>query len=382
MLAAATTILVKQHPIWSRSSSSTIGGSQQETAQGPLPLPLAKVSSQETAAPELAELAALRTEGVDVLARLMERFPDAPEAIAVLAQAHYRFGDSAAAESCWQKCLGLAPGYLDAYFKMAYIEMERGQYEKAEAHLRDLLKLTPESPYALVDLAETLIKQGRAEEATALLRQSLEIDPQSADAFVLLGSAHFQDKDYRAARDSFAAAATIAPEYPDAYHGLAAACARLGETEKAGEYREEYEVLKSKAEEEDPGGLLRDLSSMQAALFKICAAAGEVYHARGDRWEAERHWLRAVALEPDDTSCRASLALLYEQQGKASDALRMLDELANIDPKDPRYYLMRGNLLAKLEDYNAAEAAFQRALELEPDNAQYRRLLETIRQRH
>ena len=62
--------------------------------------------------------------------------------------------------------------------------------------------------------------------------------------------------------------------------------------------------------------------------------------------------------------------------------LRMLDELANIDPKDPRYYLMRGNLLAKLEDYNAAEAAFQRALELEPDNAQYRRLLETIRQRH
>lgn len=381
-LVATATILVKQQSIWPRRPSSTGNGSQHTTSQGPLPLPLVAVPTQETSTPELAKIGALRAEAVQFLTRLMKRFPDSPDAIAVLAQAHYRFGDSAAALSCWQRCLGLAPDYADAYFKMAYIEMERGDYEKAEAHLRDLLNIAPGSPYVHVDLAETLIKQGRTDEAVRLLRKSLEIDRESADAFVLLGLMDLQSRDYQAARDNFASAIRIAPDYLDAYHGIAAAYARLGEEDRAREYREQWEVLKGNARQEDPGGLLRDLTSMQGVLVKICASAGDVYLAQGDEAEAERHWLRAVAVDPNDRSCRMSLASLYGQQGRIAEALRMVNELAECDSNDPRYAAMRGNLLSRLGDYDSAEKAFLQAIELDPDNAQYRRLLDMIRQRH
>ena len=248
--------------------------------------------------PDGARILELRAEAVAMVRKLVERFPDSPDAVAVLAQLHYRFGDSRAALVCWQHALELDPGYLDAYSKMAYVWKERGNYERAETCLRSVLRRAPAALSARIDLAEVLLDQGRADEAVTLLEELDSSDPRAAAGFVLLGQAYLLRRDYGRARDCFEQAVRIAPKYPNAYHGLATACARLGEADQARRFRERFETLKSRGTH-DPGGALRDLNSMRRALYNVHAAAAKVYLAQGERAEAERHWRRAAEVESD-----------------------------------------------------------------------------------
>lgn len=64
------------------------------------------------------------------------------------------------------------------------------------------------------------------------------------------------------------------------------------------------------------------------------------------------------------------LAIAWLQQGEAAQALRELDLALPACGKRPRLHLLRGELLAELGHRDAAQAAFDRALELDPDQAQ------------
>jgi len=328
----------------------------------------AEARSLARVSPELAEVAALKREVLDAARRLVNDFPTDPAALAVTAQLQYRLGNSARALECWQECLRFDPGFLDAHFKMALITAERGDYHQATAHYRDLLAAAPGTLHALTGLAEVLVNLGETQEAIALLQQARQIDAASPGVLMVLGQALLQTEQYTLAKQSYEQVLHLAPGNTRAYHGMATACARLGLADQARQYREQYEKLRvaEKTAYPDPGGVQRDLQSMRQCAALVHQAAADVYTAHGRSREAADHWRKAARADAGDVASREALVAICRQEQKTEEALKLLAELCQLQPENPRYVLLRGSLLAQQDRFDEAERAFLEACRLAP----------------
>jgi tetratricopeptide (TPR) repeat protein len=81
--------------------------------------------------------------------------------------------------------------------------------------------------------------------------------------------------------------------------------------------------------------------------------------------EAENLLRRAVQLAPADIASLNALGLCLLRQERPQEALATFDEIVKLDPALPFVFASRGNSLMDLSAIGAAEASYQRALELD-----------------
>jgi tetratricopeptide (TPR) repeat protein len=315
------------------------------------------------------ELVALEREAVRVANEVAARYPASAAAQAVVAQLQYRLGRAQNALHAWEHCLRVDAGYLDAYSKMASIAREMGDFAAAERHLRKALDFAPENTALYLELGEVLLDQSRLEAALDALAKVPATGPEATAAHVLRGQIYLQQKRYEEANAQFEKAVRDAPDYAHAYHGLATATARLGDLKKAAEYQRRFDTLRSthRSRYPDPGGVARDLASLQKCVALTHTAAGQVYAAQGDLAAAEKHWQRAGEVFPEYTASRELLMGLYQRQAKPQDVRRLLEELAEIEPHNPRWLLQLGNDHALAGRFDAAAETFQQATAAAPE---------------
>jgi tetratricopeptide (TPR) repeat protein len=353
-------------------------------AESPGPRPVATESwgealSVESAA-ELFDLPtdvpqtveALKEEAIQACRCLVADLPERPESHTVMALTYKRFGRTAEAIDCWQKSLQINPSFSPAYFGQAAVAAEKAEYEKAEALLRKAIRLNPQLPGAHNLLTEVLLDQGKAEEALSVALEHRKLFPESHEGRFWLGQAYLQLKDYENARKSHEEVIQLAPDFTLSYHSLALICARLGEREKAKEYRQKFAGLKRTDMERDRGRnkLFRDLPYQRGTAANAHLCAGNVQLRVGSPRKAEAHWVRGVAVAPERTDCREDLAALYEEQGRLHDALRLRQELVALEPDNADYQTAVASLHARLHHFDAAEAAFRQAIETAPQRAE------------
>ena len=85
--------------------------------------------------------------------------------------------------------------------------------------------------------------------------------------------------------------------------------------------------------------------------------------------EAEAHFKRALALDADDAFSLALLGLLKFRQQKPDDAFDALSRAAKLDPDNAQTQNYLGLALAQKGQREAAEAAFRKAIQLAPGYA-------------
>jgi tetratricopeptide (TPR) repeat protein len=381
ILCAAAAGLFLLRPFWRTDERGRDGGPRQdkeEQRDEDLP-PLAPAYSFTE--PAQATIDDLTEEATRVAVHLVESYPNSPDAHDLTARVHYRFGNSAEAVRRWQRCLELDPRLISAYNGMGLAAVENQQYEEAAALLRKALEIDPASNEASTHLANALMNLGKMEEVVAVLEEAVEYNRRSMPSFVLLGQAYLQLKQYQKAKQSFQAAAQIAPDSPNACYGLARACARLGEQAEAREYRQRYKKLGAEDLKQriDRGKGFDDLLSVRQSVAQSHTDAGRLHARHGNMRIAERLWQRAAALEPKGTLCRIELAALYERNGQDPEALEICEQLREIDPENGDYWLNVGLLNARLNRFDAALSAMERAVQLDPRNPRYRQAYEVIR---
>jgi tetratricopeptide (TPR) repeat protein len=176
-------------------------------------------------------------------------------------------------------------------------------------------------------------------------------------------------KRYEKAREFLETALKMAPDYTSAYHALATACARLGDEEKAREYLDRFKVLKGQDEQRhrDMLKLQNGLADVRESLAGVYTAAGKVYLAHGDLPTAEKHLQRAIEVSSDfSAEPRQVLAWLYQRQGRTDKALEELAELEKHAMENPAVCLTLGQLYAQLGEFERAERAYKRLIEISP----------------
>lgn len=257
-----------------------------------------------------------------------------------------------------------------------------GDTTKAENILQDLLKQDPNDEGVIEQAAQLMLDHGRAEEAVNLLKDATAHAP-SGRLSDLLGDAYTQLHDFANAEVAYNKAVDMEPDEPGHHRGLAQTFAAEGKFKEA---LAQYQLL-ADADPDDPENYLH-LAEMHRQLHQLDEAEKDIvqakqrapgnlevvyseamiYEAQGRYSDAIQTLNTAVASLKSETTAaptnRRSLAVLYEQLGrlyidseKYTDAIKILGDMAQLGEEEAR----RASVLT-VEAYRAA-GDLPRALE-------------------
>jgi len=315
------------------------------------------------------DVEALKEEEMKVAELFAADFPDQPDALILMGRVYRNQGDSAKAAEYWEKCLALNPNRADVYSDLGWIEMQKAQYEKAAALWRKALQINPQMSEVADSLAGALICLGKPEEVVDVLERTFPADARASHRHFRLGQAYLQLRDYEKAKNNYAAALSLKPDYTNAYYGLATVYARLGQQEKAKLCREKFKKFQAGEIQaiEYRNAEYDDLLVIRRTVAKTHIVVGRLYHSRKKLQNAEALWKRAATLDSKSTGCRILLAELFQADHREPQALEMYRQLSDIEPGNAVYQLNTGVLCTLMNRFVDAEEALRKVVELAPD---------------
>jgi len=313
----------------------------------------------------------LKREAVAVATRLASTYPDDALTSALLGSAYYNTGQSVEAMQHLRRCIALSPGQGGAYETLARIAYEKGEPEEAARLAQEALKHGPPNPDVLNQLGRALLDQGKAEEAIRSLQQATSLPQSTSESHYLLGQAHLQSGVPAQAKASFLKAITLLPDHTQAAFGLMTACQRLGQTEKAARYREQFQKLEAldrralsdRSAQEDT---LTGLPLVRKTVARTLFGAAQIHRAHQQPENAAELFFRAASLDPDQPTYRAALESYYVQRKTLADGVRAFEKLAAGQPGNHLNFLFLGRLHGRLQQFDDAAESYRKVQELAP----------------
>jgi Flp pilus assembly protein TadD len=247
-----------------------------------------------------------------------------------------------------------------------YLEARRaartGDVAKAIEHLRLAVTFDDQSAELRVSLAEVLAESGKLDAAEAEVRRGLELadvgTATESDAQVLLGrialARHFREP----ASHAFQAAIRIEK-----------ALAAAGERPDPTPWRLLAGLHVEGDAEEAAVRVLDDLATVVPGDGGGFRELGRTYLDRHEPGRAERHLLRAVALDRRDAEALRLLARAHEALRRDGEAKDDLVAVLRLDPEDEHALLALGRLAVRQADVGAAREWFHRYVRSAPDGA-------------
>ena len=310
----------------------------------------------------------LKKESFDVVHRLTEEFPGQHIPLGLMGMLQYQFNDPDGAIKWWQRSLDSNPRFAEAYFRMAEIFLDAGDFEKTVELCRKSLQIDQRQPHVNGRLGKALMELGRPEEAIVALKAELRNNPRSFKADNMLGQAYLALNQYEEAIRHYEKAFKKMPKAPGPCYGLAKAYTKLGRRDEADEFHEKF---RQRSAAEYKSGVEKrkkhsDLLYLAEIAAKIHTTAGQVYLGDGQEQVAEEHWRRAALLDQENRLCRKLLCDLHVGRRQWAEALSLCNQLLRIDPKSPVYHLNKGVVLGYLMKLDESEKALRHGLRLAP----------------
>lgn len=296
------------------------------------------VGLPDPAAPIPATPESLFEEATRFVDCLVQAYPTMPDALEIKARLVEWLGRSKEAVACWERAIQLDPNYAYAHFGLGTVAAKNEDYATAATRLRKAVELNPGYFPARLALGDALLALGRPKDVIELLEDYSRRDPRS-QGFFLLGQAYAQLQQYEKAKENLEAAVRKYPEYGEAYYRLSTVCARLGQHDQARKYLEQSRKLKAAQRENERVARKQydDLETSRTRVAETYTNAARIYLADGKPRAAERLWRRAAALDAKNVECRQGLAWLCRQEGRITETIALLEQLAKIEPDNPSY---------------------------------------------
>lgn len=251
-----------------------------------------------------------------LLAELEARQPNDFNVLYAMGSLHYAIGNFDQAMEAYDRAAEVVPDAPDAYLLLgegyASVDAIDDAYEMAEA----AIALDPNFPDAHAMLGRLRLHDGDEQGAEVSLRQAVKLDPGNVPALFSLGTCLIGQENYPEARDIFIRTIDADPDFAMSYLGLATAYAALDNT---------AEALK------------------QARQARVRAA--------------------------DNPDALFGIAQLYQTLGHPVEARALAEQTVETDPQFAEAYAFLYFILLELGDTKAANAAFAKLRELDPDLA-------------
>ncbi len=232
------------------------------------------------------------------------------------------------------------------YFLLGQQFAAQGRNEEATIAFERVLQLDPDSAYAHYALAQQYIKASRLKEGVALVRRSLELDPKSREAKLLLANLHTMAKKGAEAQAIYLALLAEKPDDEEVFLYVV-----LGEIEN-----KQYASARKRME-----GYLKRNPESAVAWFYLGRLEQEV----GNNPAAIASYRKAIDNRGGFVQAGTHLAYLYEQMGKAKEALETYTWLAE-QTDGAAFHQKLGQLYLENKEFEKALRAFENLERVEP----------------
>jgi tetratricopeptide (TPR) repeat protein len=353
----------------------------------------------------------------EIYEKALKRNPKAWEIHLAWGDLHMLRRNSVRAGEEYQAAADLAPVNSMARVRLARHRWDTGKHAVARQILDDLLKQAPQSGAAALARAEIALAERDYDTATGLLGRALKEAPSNLEAFLLLQRVRLaQGK----TDEAIAAYAKLVEAFPTAAQGrylLGLAWLQKGDVRKAiGEWERSVAL---DATHRDTLRILADLyvrtgqPDLALAVLKpfiarhphegfAYALIGAAYGAKKDFVQAVDSYRSFVRLTPGNPQGPHFLGQALRKLGRDAEATAMFEEALRIDPgfvnalgqlaemmaaRDKKWdaavarigqqiekvpdaagvYYLLGSILSQKGDWDKAEGAFQKAVELKPE---------------
>jgi tetratricopeptide (TPR) repeat protein len=174
----------------------------------------------------------------------------------------------------------------------------------------------------------------------------------------------------------------LLPDHTQAYFGLYTACVRLGQTEEAGRYREQFlkleaidrRALTDRSAQEDT---LTGLPLVRKTVARTVFGSAQIYRVHKEAGKAAELYRKSATLDADSPVYRAALEAHYVQRNALAEGVTVFEQLAVEQPESSLNHLFLGRLHSRLDHFEEAERAFRKVQELAPERPEgYRALAE------
>ncbi len=327
-----------------------------------------------------------------------------------LGYARFAVGDLGGATEVFERVLELGADNVEAVTWLGRIALEQGRSEAAERYWERVLELKPDDPTARYYLAQS--------------REQLAYGADAVGAFNE-GVAAYDESRTAAALDAFSRAAQTNPEFAQAHQRAGQTALELG---RSGAAQRHFRALVALDPADDRAAYLLTLADAQStwgaeavnafydgqelynqgrvadaaerfagasdanpAYPEAAGWAARSFQESGQVARAVPYWARVVALNPEDESARYFLEAAQAQKDIGAEAASAFNEgvkaygeadlgaaqaafetAAEREPTYAEAWGWLGRLAFEGGRYGEAEAAYGRALGLEPGNASYR----------
>ena len=224
--------------------------------------------------------------------------------------------DTNAAQQELRAALDADPNYAEAASELAWIEIELGNVDEAETLFAEIEEMPAGEALAAAGQGELRLRRDDAEGAVTLLERAIEIDSTLPRAPEILGRARLALGQHKEAIEAFGDARRNAP-----------------------------------------------------ASWRAAAGLADAYLATGRSLEAEREYLAAIDLAPDEPAPLTALATLMLEDGRTRDAVELLDEKLRPNRTWGAAHVLLAAAQAEQGDIGSALEALEHAFRAGVDDA-------------
>jgi tetratricopeptide (TPR) repeat protein len=275
-----------------------------------------------------------------------------PQALIALGDAYFEGGKNQDAIQNWQKALasGADPAEILARLSSAYLDLQ--DYASTVQVLEELLSIRPDDA-ALYYQIGTLLAATEPASAPLYLGQAAALDAQ------LAGPARNIRRSIQTAR--------LSDEPAYVYIAAGRSLAAIDEWVLAVEAFRRARVARP------------DFSDAWAFLGEACQHTPTGIENNPD---CLSYLEEALRLNPDSIPANTFLALYWQRHEQLDLALGYLQKAASLDPSNPAFLAEIGGILSEMGDLPAAQASYQQAIDLAPEDSLYWRLMAEYAIRH
>jgi len=264
---------------------------------------------------------------------------------------------------------------------IAYVR--KGDNKEALTSFHQALKISPNNIAALAGAAEIEYQAG-SRGAVPLLNHLLQLRPGDPTASAMLAVLDYQQGNCAAAVPHFEKAGQLLDSQLDALHAFATCLVKLQRLDEATATFQRAVALRPDDQRElhllasiqimahkpqDALSTLRPILAAKEVDANTLQLASTAYENNGDTPQAVSTLRQALLLEPRSVSLYLDFANISFAHESFQVGIDVVSEGLTLQPNADDLYVARGVLYAQLAQYDKAEADFEKAYELNPNQS-------------
>lgn len=264
-----------------------------------------------------------------------------------LSVSYQKSNDTDKAIDALSQYLGKNPNDIKSWLQLAELQEKKGAFTQAQNTYEKILQKNPQQKDVILRLVAIAEKTKDKKALQSAYKRLAALQPDNKTVHFNLGVLYYEQKDWGPASKEFETVASLDPKDIESRKYLLDLYGKLKDSKKE-------------------TAILVDLAEMEPGNSKYYDEIFRVYDEQKNYKEIINFFQKAVDKNADSVTAHRYLLYAYLKTGNRKSALKELEQLIRLQPKERKYLRQAANEYEKNKQYKEAIKKLEQLLQLNP----------------